>query len=77
MKISIRVKPNSKENRIEKTGPNELLVKVKAPPQENKANQEVMKILSKYFQVPRSRISILSGLKSKQKIVKIEEPISG
>lgn len=77
MKISIRVKPNSKENQVEETGPNELLVKVKAPPQENKANQEVMKTLSKYFQVPRSRISIVSGLKSKQKIVKIEGPVSG
>ncbi len=75
MKISIRVKPNSKENQVEETGPNELLVRVKAPPQENKANQEVVKILSKYFQVPRSRISIVSGLQSKQKIVKIEEPV--
>ena len=75
MKISIKVKPNSKENQVEETGPNEFLVRVKAPPQENRANQEVVKILSKYFQVPRSRISILSGLRSKQKIVKIEEPV--
>jgi hypothetical protein len=73
MKISIRVKPNSKESQIEEIGPNQLLVKVKAPPRENRANQEVMEILSKHFQIPRSRISILSGLKSKQKVVKIED----
>ena len=73
MKISIRVKPNSKESQIEEIGPNRLLVKVKAPPRENRANQEVMEILSKHFQVPRSRISILSGLKSKKKVVKIED----
>jgi len=73
MKISIRVRPNSKESRIEETGPNQLLIKVKAPPRENRANLEVMEILSKYFQVPRSRISILSGLKSKQKMVEIED----
>ncbi len=72
MKISIRVKPNSKESWIGEIGPNQLLVKVKAPPHENRANQEVIEILSKYFQVPRSRISILSGLKSKQKMVEIE-----
>jgi len=73
MKISIRVKPNSKENQVEERGPNQLLVKVKAPPQENRANQEVIKTLAEYFQIPKSRIAIITGLKSKQKVVKIEE----
>ena len=73
MKFSVRVKPNSKESRIEELGPNQFLVKVKAPPWENKANQEVIALLSEYLQVPKSRISILSGLKSKQKMVKIEK----
>ena len=73
MKFSIRVKPNSKESQIEEMGPNQFLVKVKAPPQENKANREVITLLSDYLHVPKSRISILSGLKSKQKMVKIEE----
>ena len=73
MKISIRVKPNSKENQVEEKGPNQLLVKVKAPPQENRANQEVIKILAEYFQIPKSRIAIITGLKSKQKVVEIEE----
>ncbi len=74
MKITIRVKPNSKENQIEEIGPNQFAVKVKAPPKENRANQEVIEVLSKYFQVPKSRISILSGLKSKQKMVEIDGP---
>ncbi len=73
MKFSIRVKPNSKENQIEEMGPHQFLIKVKAPPHENKANQEVIALLSEYLQVPKSRILILSGLKSKQKMVKIKE----
>jgi len=73
MKVSVRVKPNSRESQIEEIGPRELLVKVKAPPRENRANGEVIEILSKYFKVPRARISILSGLKSRQKVVKIED----
>lgn len=73
MKISIRVKPNSKERHVEEIGPGQLLVKVKAPPQENRANQEVIETLAEYFHVPKSRISILSGSKSRQKIVKIEK----
>lgn len=73
MKISIRVKPNSRENRVEEIGPNQFLVRVKAVPKENKANQEAVETLARYFQVPKSRISIITGLRSKQKIVEIEE----
>jgi len=72
MKVSIKVKPNSKESRVEETGPNQLLVKVKAPPREGKANLEVVESLAKYFGVPKSRISITAGLKSSKKIVDIE-----
>ncbi|OGP91211.1 MAG: hypothetical protein A2156_02825 [Deltaproteobacteria bacterium RBG_16_48_10] len=72
MKISIRVKPNSKVSHVEEIGPHHLLVKVKCPPRENRANREVVETLAEYFQVPRSRISILSGSKSRQKIVEIE-----
>ena len=73
MKISIRVKPNSKENQVEEKGPNQLLVKVKAPPQENRANQEVIKTLAEYFDIPKSRILIVAGLRSKQKVVELKD----
>jgi len=73
MKISIRVKPNSKENQVVEKGPDQLLVKVKAPPQENKANQEVIKTLAEYFHVPKSRISIVAGFRSKQKVLELED----
>ncbi len=70
MKISIRVKPNSKVEKIEKTG--ELLtVYVKEPARENKANLAVIDLLADYFKVPKSNISIVSGLKSKQKVVEV------
>lgn len=73
MKISIKVKPNAKENKIEEIGKNQFIVKVKAPPKENKANKEVIKTLSEYFKTSKSKITILSGLKSTQKIVSIED----
>ena len=71
MKISVKVKPNSKEGKVEETGPNQFLVKVKAPPKEGRANQEVVESLAKYFGVPKSRVAIVAGLKSSQKIVNI------
>ncbi len=70
MKISIRVKPNSKTEKIEKSG--ELLTAyVKEPARENKANLALINLLSEYFKVPKSQISIVSGLKSKQKVVEV------
>jgi hypothetical protein len=73
MKISIKVKPNAKENKVEEMGNNQFLVKVKAPPKENKANREVIETLAEYFDIPQSQISIVAGLRSRQKVVKIGE----
>jgi len=73
MKISIKVKPNAEENKVEEMGHNQFLVKVKAPPKENKANKEVIETLAEYFNLPQSEISIVAGLRSRQKIVNIGE----
>jgi uncharacterized protein len=72
MKISIKVKPNSKENKVEETGPRHFLVKVKAPAKEGRANREVIEALARHFGVPKSRVAVVAGLKSSQKIVNIE-----
>jgi len=73
MKIFVKVKPRSREAAVEKTGPNQFQVKVKAPPKEGKANQEMIEALALHFGVSKSRVTILSGLKSNQKIVNIED----
>ena len=73
MKITVKVKPNAKENKVEEMGKDQYRVKVKAPPKENKANREVIETLAEYFRIPKSCVSILAGLKSSEKIVKIEK----
>jgi len=76
MKISVKVKPNMKGEKIEKEG-NVYTVYVKEPAKENKANRAVIELLSGYFRVSKSRISILTGMKSKQKVIEIKEGRSG
>jgi uncharacterized protein len=73
VKISITVKPNSKKREVEPVGDDQFLVRVVASPHENKANKEVIESLAEYFDVPKSRISILSGLRSKKKVVGVEK----
>lgn len=71
MKISIKVKTNAKENKVEKMEGLNYIVKVKTAPIEGKANEAIIKALSEFFGIPKSNITIKSGLTSKQKIVEI------
>ena len=70
MKIQVKVKPNSKTEEVSQEG-DSFVVKVKEPPKEGKANQAVIKLLAHHFGVPQSQVRILSGFKSKNKVIEI------
>jgi len=66
--IEIKVIPNSNVDAVVEAEP--LIVRVKEPPTKGKANKAVVKLLSEYF---NARVRIVSGTKSRRKIVEIEE----
>ena len=70
MKIQIKVKPNSPSDEVIQEG-DSFIVKVKESPREGRANQAVIKLLAKYFGVSQSQVSILSGFKSRNKVIGI------
>jgi uncharacterized protein len=72
MKIQVKVKPNSKTEEISREG-DSFIVKVKEPPNEGKANQAVIKLLAEHFGVPKSELRILSGFRSKSKVIEVVE----
>jgi len=67
MKIQVKVKPNSLEQGIEKDG-KIYMVKLKSRAEDGRANTELLKFLSKYF---NSEAKIKSGFGSRHKIVEI------
>jgi uncharacterized protein (TIGR00251 family) len=71
MKITVNVIPNSKNPEIIKISENTYKIKVDVPASKNKANKRLVEILSEYFKVSKSSISIIKGLKSRNKIIKI------
>ena len=71
MKIFIKVKPSSREEKIEKIDESHFEVAVKEPPVNGLANKGVERALSDYFNISRSRVRIVKGFTSKQKIVEI------
>jgi len=72
MKIQVKVKPNSKTDEVSREG-DSFIVKVKQPPKEGKANQAVIKLLADHFGVPQSQVRILSGFKSRNKVIEVAE----
>lgn len=71
MLIRVHVTPNSKEARVTKVGEASFDVKVDEKAMGGRANRRLVEILSEHFKVPRSRISIVRGAKSRDKMVEV------
>lgn len=71
MKIAVTVKPNSKVEEVV-SGMDGLIVRVKEPPKEGKANKALIALLAGFYDVPRSSVSIVSGLGARKKVVEIK-----
>ena len=63
--------PRSKKPRIEKDFNGEFRVYLQQVPEKGKANQEMIRALAEYFQVSKSRVRIVSGFKSRKKLVEV------
>ncbi|MEW5861495.1 MAG: DUF167 domain-containing protein [Cyanobacteriota bacterium] len=73
MKKQVKVEPNSKNKSIEEAEDGSITVHLKSPPVDGKANEELIQILSKKFNVSKSRILLKSGLSSRNKLVEIDD----
>ncbi len=71
MLIRVRVTPNAKEVRITKTSEASFEVRVDEKAVGGRANKRLLEILSKHFVVPKSRIFITKGMRSRDKIVQV------
>lgn len=71
MKIEILVKTGTSRSNISKEG-DKYLVYLRSEPKNNSANIELINLLSNYFEISKTSITILKGLRSKYKLVEIE-----
>ncbi|QEE15165.1 DUF167 domain-containing protein [Promethearchaeum syntrophicum] len=71
--VKINVKTNSKRNRIYQDG-EMLRVDINSPPVKGKANNSIIKLLSKTIGISKSSISIIRGHTSHTKIFLIKAP---
>ena len=65
--LVVKLVPNSSFSKIVDYTDDYIRIKISAPPIENKANKELIDFCSKTFSINKSKISIISGDKSKLK----------
>ncbi len=72
MKISIQVKPNSKKGPlIINNADGTFIIYIREIAKDGQANTAAINLLSKHLDVPKSKLKIISGFKSHNKIVEI------
>ena len=71
MRIEIKVIPKAKQNAI-KEEDGKWKVHLTAPAVDGKANKALISLLAGHFQVRKSQIEIIKGLKSRNKTISIE-----
>lgn len=69
--FNIRVTPHAKQNKVVETD-GVLRVYTTVAPENGRANDAVIKLLSEYLDVPKSKIKILRGMTGRDKIITID-----
>jgi uncharacterized protein (TIGR00251 family) len=76
--LQIKVIPSSSVNKIagkfvDEKNRKYYKINIKAPPEDGKANQELVKFLAKELKIKKSQITIISGETARMKLVEIEK----
>jgi len=71
--IPVRVLPSKQyEKVVGQTNEGTIKIAVKAKPKDGEANRALIKFLSKKLKIDQSKIKIIAGFKSRNKLVSIE-----
>jgi uncharacterized protein (TIGR00251 family) len=73
MKFSVKIQPKSSKEAVEQFADGSYKIFVHSPPTDGKANAAVVEVLAKHFKVAKSSVKIVSGEKSRSKIVEIDD----
>lgn len=73
MLIKVKCHPSSKKELFEKKDENSFEIYIREKPERGEANKKVFEILAQYFNVKASKIRLIKGVKSPNKIFEIHE----
>lgn len=70
--LTVRVKPSARRQKATRLDDGSWLLHLKAPPQNGKANQELIALLAQALHVPQAQVRIKSGHTGRTKWVEID-----
>lgn len=73
MNIAIRVQPNSSKDEILGWVEGVLRIRIKAPPENGRANESLVSLLASVSGIPKTQIRIIKGFTSRNKVIYIQE----
>jgi len=71
--ISVKVFPNSPKKSVVKKEDGSLEVRFSAVPEKGKANERLLDLVSEFFGVSPSRVKILKGAASRNKLLSVDD----
>lgn len=72
-RLTVKVIPKSSKSEVISCEDDQLKVRLKAVPEKGEANEELIRVLADYFEIPKSQVTIIRGHKSRTKIVQLEK----
>ena len=69
--VGVRVSPSAKRTRVSGLYGDRLKVQVAAPPEDDRANHELVRMMAEWLGLPRECVSLRSGGASRDKIVAV------
>jgi uncharacterized protein (TIGR00251 family) len=70
--LKVRLQPRAARDEIVGERAGALLVRLTAPPIEGRANEALCRLLARRLRVPPTRVTLLRGAKSRDKVIRIE-----
>jgi uncharacterized protein (TIGR00251 family) len=70
--LQVKVKPRAKASALSQSPDGTWIAKLKAPPVDGKANEELIALVADHFGVRKAAVKIKTGAAARMKVVKVE-----
>lgn len=72
MTLQIKVKPRARASELTQAADGTWVARLKAPPVDGKANEELVTLVAEKFQCRKAAVTIKSGASGRTKLVRVE-----